>query len=31
MNDDPVIIHGVMRGQLYPYRVALLSDVYPRT
>jgi uncharacterized protein YciI len=30
MDDDPAIQHGVMVGQLFPYRVALLSDTYPR-
>lgn len=26
MNDDPAVKHGVMRAELYPYRVALLAD-----
>lgn len=27
---DPAVRQGVMRSELYPYRVALLSDTYPR-
>ena len=26
MNDDPAVKQGVMRAELYPYRVALLAD-----
>ena len=26
MNDDPAVKRGVMRAELYPYRVALLAD-----
>jgi uncharacterized protein YciI len=26
MNDDPAVKQGVMRAELYPYRVALMAD-----
>ena len=26
MNDDPAVKHGVMRAELYPYRVALMAQ-----
>lgn len=29
MNDDPAVKHGVMRAELYPYRVALWSKSGP--
>jgi uncharacterized protein YciI len=28
MNDDPAVKYGVMRAELYPYRVALLAGCY---
>jgi uncharacterized protein YciI len=30
MSQDPAIVGGVMRHELYPYRVAILSQTYPR-
>jgi uncharacterized protein YciI len=29
MNDDPAVKHGVMRAELFPYRVALWSTAGP--
>ena len=29
MNDDPAVKHGVMRAELFPYRVALWSKSGP--
>ena len=29
MNDDPAVKHGVMRAELFPYRVALWSQTGP--
>ncbi len=26
MNDDPAVKQGVMRAELYPYRIALMAD-----
>ena len=31
MNDDPAVKHGVMRAELFPYRVALWSKSGPPT
>lgn len=30
MRDDPAVRQAVMRAELYPYPVALLSEAYPR-
>ncbi|MBI1880411.1 MAG: hypothetical protein HYR94_19710 [Chloroflexi bacterium] len=26
MNNDPAVIHGVMRAELYPFRIVLMTD-----
>lgn len=26
MEDDPAVLHGVMRAELFPYNIAILSD-----
>jgi uncharacterized protein YciI len=28
MNSDPAVRHGVMRAELFPYRVALFNNTY---
>jgi uncharacterized protein len=30
LDADPAIIKGIMTGVVYPYRVAILSESYPR-
>ncbi len=31
VREDPAVKHGVMRAELFPYRVALWSKIGPRT
>lgn len=30
MSQDPAVVNGVMRMEIFPYRIAILSDTYPR-
>lgn len=30
LKEDPGVNQGIMHGEVYPYRVALLSETYPR-